>query len=71
MNIRQIAARIKARQPDFFSPETMRFFGQTLRDYKVQESPMGRIFVYAPSRHATWTFREFVTDFLEVPMEGD
>lgn len=34
----------------YFDRGTLKFFGQTLKDFHVRTSPTGRIFIYAPSR---------------------
>ena len=50
--------------PYFFSPKTLKFFGQTLKSFKVVQSPTGRIFIYAAMRDYNhnlmgYTFREY------------
>ncbi len=57
------------KSPYFFSRDTMKFFNQKMSDYKVERSPKGRIFIYAPmfdydyrtgkKRKMGYTFREF------------
>lgn len=53
----------KEKSPYFFSSKTMRFFGQTLKDFRVVQSPKGNIFIYAPSywdgHIAGYTIREY------------
>lgn len=55
----------------FFSRKSMRFFGQTLKDFSVRKSPMGRIFILAPSyfdgRIAGYTFKEYCNHTLINP----
>jgi len=41
---------IKEHNTLFFSRETMKFFHQTMRDFKVVKSPNDRIFLYAPMK---------------------
>jgi hypothetical protein len=56
----------------------MRFFGQTLKDFKVVKSPNGRIFLYAPiydrftHKHTGgFSFREFKDNKLvHIPIYG-
>lgn len=52
----------KGRSP-FFDRDTMKHYGQTMKDFKVEESPTGRIFIYAPIRAegfvSKFTFREY------------
>lgn len=50
----------------YFDRKSMRFFGQTLKDFKVIKSPQGNIFLYAPiydsfTKKFTggYSFREF------------
>lgn len=54
---------IQEKSPYFFSYKTLKFFGQTMKDFKVVQSPTGRIFIYAPSYWHTqfmgYTFREY------------
>jgi len=54
---------IKEKNQVFFSRDTMRFFHQTMKDFKVVKSPKNRIFVYAKmkdgdNRPMGYTFRE-------------
>lgn len=56
--------------PKFFDRDTMKFFGQTMRDFRIVTSHSGRIFIYAPTfrydysnrkyYHVGWSIREFV-----------
>lgn len=48
-SISTIKYNTKAKQPNYFDPATMRFFGQKLNDFKVYQSPSGRIYIYAAS----------------------
>lgn len=47
---------------NFFDRGTLRFFGQTMKDFKVKKSPSDRLYIYAPIRVdrkvSGWTFRE-------------
>jgi len=53
----------------FFDRDTMKFFGQTIKDFKVKKSPLGRIFIYAPSywdgKLMGFTFSEFIDNKLQ------
>lgn len=51
MTIHEIKRRVKsgdANNPFFFSRDTLRFFGQTLRSFKVRKQPDGRYKISAP-----------------------
>jgi hypothetical protein len=69
--IHEIKAAVEAGKSDnyLFTRDSMKFFGQTLRDFKVKRSPTGRIFIYARSywkddhggrRLMGYTFREYL-----------
>ena len=53
----------------FFSRDSMKFFGQTLKDFKVK-LVAGRVFIYAPSRWSGklmgYTFREYTYTGLRI-----
>ena len=53
----------------FFDRESMRFFGQTLKDFKVR-LVAGRVFIYAPSywsgKLMGYTFREYTYSGLKI-----
>jgi hypothetical protein len=42
MTIYEIKKRTQENEPYFFSRAAMKFFGQTLKDFKVQKQPDGR-----------------------------
>ena len=45
------------RTSHYFERDTMRFFGQTLKDFHVKKSPQGNIFIYAPGwNEHCWSF---------------
>lgn len=48
MTIHEIKQRTQETAPYFFDPETMRFFGQTMRSFKVYKQPDGRYKITAP-----------------------
>ena len=43
----------------FFDRDTLKFFGQTMRSFKVRHVN-GRVFIYAHGKHGIITFREFM-----------
>lgn len=43
----------------FFDRSTMRFFGQTMSDFRVKHIG-SRVFFYAPTKHGTMSVREFI-----------
>ena len=64
--IQEIKTYTGSESPYFFSRDTMRFFGQTMKSFKVILSPdRERCFIYAPirdrweSRFMGYTFREY------------
>ena len=67
--ISEIKRIIIKKAPYFFSRDTMKFFNQKMSDYKVERSPKGKIFIYAPNYNFDYrtgkkekrgyTFREF------------
>jgi hypothetical protein len=50
MTIYEIKARTQETAPHYFTPSTMRFFGQTLRSFKVYKQPDGRYKITAPMK---------------------
>lgn len=44
----------------FFNRKTMRFFGQTMKDFKVINRKDGRVVVYAPLKYGGVTVGEFI-----------
>ena len=67
MTISDIKRLTEKKSPYFFSDDTLKFFGQTIHNFEVQEV-RGRVFIYAPSyqndRLMGYTFREFKHDDL-------
>lgn len=49
MNIYEIKQRTQATAPKYFSRETLKFFGQTMRMFSVKKQKDGRYLVSAPS----------------------
>jgi len=58
MDIYEIKKRTKVTSPYFFSKETMRFFGQTLKDFKVYKQKDGRFLIVAQSGK-NWTEKHY------------
>lgn len=50
MTISEIKQRTLETSPYFFSRDTMKFFHQTMRDFKVKKQPDGRFLITAPMR---------------------
>lgn len=48
MTIQEIKAATSKTSPYFFSKDTLRFFGQTLRSFKVSKQKDGRFLIKAP-----------------------
>jgi|TARA_R100000664_G_scaffold33185_1_gene49653 hypothetical protein len=49
MTIYEIKELTKETAPYFFSKDTMKFFGQTLKDFRVKKQDDGRYKITAPS----------------------
>ena len=49
MTISEIKNRTQETSPYFFSRESMKFFGQTMRDFKVKKQSDGKYLITAPS----------------------
>ena len=49
MNISEIKARTQETSPYFFSRQTMKFFGQTMRSFSVKKQSDGKYLITAPS----------------------
>lgn len=45
--IYDISNNTRKNQPYFFSNKTLKFFGQTMKSFKVYKNPSNRIFIYA------------------------
>ena len=45
--------------PYFFDRKTLKFFGQTMKSFKVQKCDDGRYFIQAPRKHGGYTRRFF------------
>jgi len=53
MTIYEIKRRTEDTAPYFFSRQTMKFFGQTMRDFKVYKQKGGKFLIVAPMRERT------------------
>lgn len=74
--IYDIKYRTLENQFHFFDRDTLKFFGQTMKDFRVKKSPTGRIFILATMYYDTnyaagYTFREFVNNNLITPRNDD
>tara|TARA_R110000868_G_scaffold91696_1_gene254137 strand:+ start:197 stop:397 length:201 start_codon:yes stop_codon:yes gene_type:complete len=58
MTIYQIKQNVQ-NAPYFFDTKTMKFFGQTLKSFKVVKLDNGNFYVYAPTKNGSFTEREF------------
>jgi hypothetical protein len=50
MTIYEIKRRLEDTAPQYFSRETMKFFGQTMKDFKVSKQKDGMFLITAPIR---------------------
>ena len=50
MTIYEIKRRTEETAPYFFTRNTLKFFGQTMRDFKVYKQADGRYMITAPMR---------------------
>ena len=48
MTIQEIKRRSAEKSPYFFTPKTLKFFGQNMRSFKVKKCEDGRYLIYAP-----------------------
>lgn len=53
MTIYEIKRRTEETVPHFFSRQTMKFFGQTMKDFKVYKQKDGKFLIVAPRRERT------------------
>jgi hypothetical protein len=64
MTIYEIKSRTAENQPFFFSRETMKFFHQTLKDFRIKKQADGKYRISAPIRdHAGKVHGETVRFF--------
>ena len=56
MTIYEIKRRLEETTPQYFSRETMKFFGQTMKDFRVYKQKDGRFLITAPIRSRCRTF---------------
>jgi len=70
MTIYEIKERTREKSPYFFDKKTLKFFGQTMKSFKVRTSPAGNIYIYAPLL-VGYTFRQFEDgDLKHIHMPG-
>jgi hypothetical protein len=73
--IQEIEEATLAKSPYFFSAKTLKFFGQTMRSFKVCKSPQGKVFIYAKMVARSmnifrgYSFWEFTGDDLHTPKD--
>lgn len=48
MTISEIKSRTEQSSPYFFSPKTLRFFGQTMSKFRIKKQSDGRYYIYCP-----------------------
>jgi predicted lipase len=53
MTIYEIKRRLEDTAPQYFSRETMKFFGQTMKDFRVYKQKDGKFLICAPIRQKT------------------
>jgi len=53
MTIYEIKRRIEDSAPHYFSRQTMKFFGQTMKDFRVYKQKDGKFLIVAPIRQKT------------------
>jgi len=63
MTIYEIKYETRETEPYYFSRDTMRFFGQRLRDFRVAKMADGRFRISAPVRYAGKIVSESVRYF--------
>tara|TARA_Y100000401_G_scaffold116002_1_gene120841 strand:+ start:6081 stop:6302 length:222 start_codon:yes stop_codon:yes gene_type:complete len=63
MTIYEIKKRTETTEPYYFSRNTMKFFGQKLKDFKVTKESDGRYKIAAPIRKAFMVDTESVAYF--------
>ena len=59
IDIYEIAERSKQDSPYYFSPDTMKAFGQTMSKFKVSQQPDGRYMISAKSKQGFTSIRYF------------
>jgi len=50
MTIYEIKRKTESKYPYFFSRQTLKFFGQTLKDFKVYKQKDGKYLIIAPCK---------------------
>jgi hypothetical protein len=59
IDIYEIAERSKQDSPYYFSPDTLKAFGQTMGKFKVSQQPDGRYMISAKSKQGFTSIRYF------------
>lgn len=54
MTISEIKQRTQETSPYYFTRKTMKFFNQTMRDFKVYKQADGRFLITAPMRNSEY-----------------
>jgi len=71
MTIYEIKEKTREKSPYFFDKKTLKFFGQTMKSFKVSTSPAGNIYIFAPRKFGGFTFRQFEDgDLKHIHIEG-
>ena len=50
MTIYEIKNRTEKTSPYYFTPKTLKFFGQTMKSFKVYKQPNGKYLISAPMK---------------------
>ena len=50
MTISEIKYRTMKKSPYFFTRDTLKFFGQTMKDFKIKKQKDGKFLISAPAR---------------------
>lgn len=59
LTISDVKSDTLATSPHYFDRASMKFFGQTMRDFKVRKSPKGKFFILAKGKNG-YSFRQYV-----------
>lgn len=59
MTIYEIKYLTESTAPHFFDRKTLKFFGQTMKSFKVYNQPDGRFLISAPRKYGGYTERYF------------
>lgn len=73
----EIKKKIEKNSPFYFDRKTMKHFGQTMKSFKVHQTPKGRVFIYAKTQsldHRTGKYRDMgysIREFIDNGMDSD